>query len=97
MKHIVILELLLPTVTHIEVRQLWLQSKILAKDILVSKVDGGSNIADALTKALDAKSIRAHIEGVGAVVREDRHEHAPKEEGQDDRSTTVEEYRGQYS
>ena len=69
---------------------------MLSKDLTVTKVDGGSNIADALTKALDATNLRAHIVGVGAVVREDRHELAPREEGQDDSSTSVEEYRGQY-
>ena len=76
--------------------QLWLQSKVLSKDLVITKVDGGSNIADALTKAVDATKLRAHIVGVGAVVREDRHDLAPREEGQDDRYTSVEEYRGQY-
>ena len=69
---------------------------MLNRDIVVSKVDGGDNIADALTKAVDATKLRAHIVGVGAVVKEDRHALAPREEGQDDRSTSVEEYRGQY-
>ena len=83
-------------VRHIEVNQLWLQSKVLSKDLVITKVDGGLNIADALTKAVDATKLRAHIVGVGAVVKEDRHALAPREEGQDDRSTSVEEYRGQY-
>ena len=82
-------------VRHIEVNQLWLQAKVLSKDLVVTNVERGSNTADALTKAFDATSLRAHIVGVGAVVREDRHELAPREEGQDDRSTAVEEYRGQ--
>ena len=83
-------------VRHIEVSQLWLQHKVASKDIVVIKVEGGSNIADALTKPLDANNLRAHISGVGAVVREDRHEMAPREEGQDDANTKCEEYRGQY-
>ena len=74
---------------------MWLQHKLFSKDIVVKKVEGGSNIADALTKPLDANSLRAHIVGVGAVVREDRHEMAPREEGQDDPNTKCEEYRGQ--
>ena len=83
-------------VRHIQVNQLWLQSKVLSKDLVITKVDGGLNIADALTKAVDATKLRAHIVGVGAVVKEDRHALAPREEGQDDRSTSVEECRGQY-
>ena len=81
-------------IRHIEVSQLWLQHKVLNRDIVVSKVDGGDNIADALTEPLEAKGLRAHIVGVGAVVREDRHLLAPREEGQEDPSTQVGEHGG---
>ena len=36
------------------------------------------NLADAMTKAVDAKIIGKHIAGVGAQVRIDRHRLAPK-------------------
>ena len=48
------------------------------KDISIVKVGTEENLADALTKAVDAKIIEKHIVGVGACVRIDRHRLAPK-------------------
>ena len=48
-------------VRHIEVNQL--------KDISIVKVGTEENLADALTKAVEAKIIGNHIAGVGACVR----------------------------
>ena len=70
-------------VRHIEVSQLWLQQKVADGEVVIQKVPGGENIADALTKAVDAPALRAHVVGIGAEIREDRHPLAPREEGQE--------------
>ena len=48
-------------VRHIEVNQLWLQEKVGKKEIRIVKVGTEENLADALTKAVDAKIIEKHI------------------------------------
>ena len=48
------------------------------KEIIIMKVGKEENLADALTKTVDAKIIVKHIAGVGACVRIDRHRLAPK-------------------
>ena len=40
-------------VRHVEVNQLWVQEKVGNGEIAFRKVDGQSNLADALTKYLD--------------------------------------------
>ena len=47
------------------------------KEILIEKVGTEDNLADALTKAVDARIIEKHIAGVGAYVSIDRHRLAP--------------------
>ncbi len=42
-------------------------------EVEIRKVKSDENLADALTKALDAKGIRKHVEGIGAEIRNDRH------------------------
>ena len=64
-------------VRHIEVNQVWLQEKVSKKEITILKVGTEDNLADALTKAVDAMIIEKHIAGVGAQVRIDRHRLAP--------------------
>ena len=69
---------------------MWLQEKVDSGDIEIVKVRSEENLADALTKAVDAAGIRKHIEGIGAVVSQGRHPLTPKleygkeEEGVDD-------------
>ena len=65
-------------VRHIEVNQLWLQEKVAQKKMAIIKVGTLENLADALTKALDAESMRRHLVGVNAGVRTDRHNLTPK-------------------
>ena len=48
-------------VRHIEVNQLWIQEKVRNKDIELAKVKGTENLADALTKHIDAEDMRKHI------------------------------------
>ena len=68
-------------VRHIEVTQLWLQEKVSKKTIVLNKVGTEDNLADALTKGVDAESIRKHCEGVGLELRVDRHHLAPQLDG----------------
>ena len=65
-------------VRHIEVNQLWLQDKVSKKEFEIVKVGTESNLADALTKAVNAEAIERHVEGIGAVRKSDRHKIAPK-------------------
>ena len=64
-------------IRHIEVTQLWLQDKVSQKSITLEKVGTDENLADALTKGVDAAAIQLHLKGVGIEVRGDRHRLAP--------------------
>ena len=64
-------------IRHIEVTQLWLQDKVSQKSIVLEKVGTNENLADALTKGVDAAAIQLHLKGVGIEVRDDRHRLAP--------------------
>ena len=46
--------------------------------VIITKVDTNCNLADALTKGVDASIIAKHLSGVGVVIRTDRHKLAPK-------------------
>ena len=64
-------------VRHIEVTQLWLQEKVSSGHVLLNKVGTEENLADALTKGVDAATIATHVKGVAMELREDRHRLAP--------------------
>ena len=65
-------------VRHIEVTQLWLQDKVSQKVFVINKVGTDDNLADALTKGVDAAAIQKHLEGVRVELRCDRHHIAPE-------------------
>ena len=60
-------------VRHIEVSQLWLQQRVANGDLSVQKVDGVSNLADALTKHLQKGPLTSHMESVRLEIRDGRH------------------------
>ena len=64
-------------VRHIEVNQLWLQEKVYQGEITIHKVKGEENIADALTKNVERKTLEEHIRLAGVEIRIDRHPLAP--------------------
>ena len=64
-------------IRHIEVTQLWLQEKVSNREVRIEKVPTDDNLADALTKGVDASAIVKHLKGVGAQVLCDRHALAP--------------------
>ena len=71
-------------VRHIEVCQLWLQDKVSQKVFSINKVGTDDNLADALTKGVDATAIQKHLEGVRVELRCDRHQLAPTLEAKSD-------------
>ena len=70
-------------VRHIEVTQLRLQDRVSHKVFVLHKVGTDDNLADALTKGVDAASILQHLEGVGIELRSGRHLIAPELENED--------------
>ena len=60
-------------VRHIEVSQLWLQRRVANGGLSVQKVDGISNVADALTKHLAKGPLTNHMESVRLEIRDGRH------------------------
>ena len=55
-----------------------LQEKVYGGEVEIVKVRSEENMADALTKALDSKGIKSHVDGVGAEIRMGRHPLAPR-------------------
>ena len=50
-------------VRHIEVTKLWLQEKVGQNVFVLNKVGTDENLADALTRGVDATDIQKHLEG----------------------------------
>jgi hypothetical protein len=64
-------------VRHIAVNQLWIQDRIAKGDLEVNKVNGKGNLADILTKHVNAEDIRVHLYRTGQSIEEGRHGIAP--------------------
>ena len=60
-------------VRHMEVNQLWVQEKVGSGEVELKKVDGSSNLVDALTKYLDGDSIMKNMDGAGQFHAYGRH------------------------
>ena len=60
-------------VRHVEVNQLWVQETVGSGEIELKKIDGTSNLADALTKFVDGEGIRGHMWGTGQRYTPGRH------------------------
>ena len=50
------------------------------KEVTVEKVPTEENLADVLTKGVESETLKYHVQGIGAEIRRDRHEIAPKME-----------------
>ena len=71
-------------VRHIEVGQLWLQEKVNKGQIVIEKVWGKTNMADALTKHVNGEDHAMHIKETGLLIAGGRHELAPaREDGEE--------------
>ena len=66
-------------VRHIAVNQLWIQDRISRGDLTISKINGKENLADILTKHVNAEDIRVHLCRTGQAIRSGRHELAPED------------------
>jgi hypothetical protein len=66
-------------VRHIQVNQLWIQDRVANGDIEVCKIHGKENVADILTKHVNAEDIRVHLHKTGQTITAGRHELAPKD------------------
>mgnify|MGYP005698073323 CR=1 FL=1 len=76
-------------VRHIEVSQLWLHQRVASGDLKVQKVDGISNLADALTKHLQKGPLEGHMVSVNLEIREGRHSLMPVCDGNDKLEASV--------
>ena len=64
-------------VHHVEVNQFWVQEKVGSGEVELKRVDGQSNLVDALTKYLDGDSIMKHMDGTGQFHAYGRHSIMP--------------------
>ena len=62
---------------HLETNLLWIQERVASSEIIVEKVPGVTNIADALTKHVDGPDLVTHIAWTSAEVQQDRHDLMP--------------------
>ena len=65
-------------VKHIEVHQLWVQSKVANGDIVLEKVKGPKKLADGLTKYVTSDGINMHLRGTNQYITPGRHELMPE-------------------
>ena len=65
-------------VRHLAVPDFWVQQRARSGEIDYSKVDGKTNHSDLCTKALDANTMRRHMEAMGLVIVSGRASSAPK-------------------
>ena len=70
-------------IRHIEVTQLWVQGKVASKEIVIDNVPTEENLAEALTKAVEAQVIGKRVFGVMAQILCDRHPLTPKIDAQE--------------
>ena len=64
-------------IRHIETDQVWLQQNVLEGHIVVSKVKGEDNLADAITKGVEGKLLSEHLDKVGSSLFGGRRKLAP--------------------
>ena len=60
-------------VRHLETSQLWLQDLVLAGRVVVKKVPTDKNLADMLTKHVDAKAIDYHMQAIHSTRTSGKH------------------------
>ena len=64
-------------IRHLDVTDLWVQDQVRSQKIFIDKVLGTENMADVLTKHVDAKTMNAALSKLGLVKMEGRPECAP--------------------
>ena len=66
-------------VQHIDVNKLWVQDRIARGDLAIWKVNGKENVADILTKHVNAEDIRVHMHRTNQEIAQGRHAIAPED------------------
>ena len=66
-------------VRHIAVNQLWIQDRVARGDLTIGKINGKENIADILTKHVNAEDIRVHLHRTGQTIMQGRHSITPED------------------
>ena len=56
-------------VRHLETNLLWIQERVASNELRVVKAPGTTNIADALSKHVEAQALEEHVRRVRAVVQ----------------------------
>ena len=64
---------------HIVVNQLWIQDRVARGDLTIEKANGKENIADILTKHVNAEDIRVHLHKTGQAITQGRHSISPED------------------
>ncbi len=64
-------------VRHVEVREWWVQERVLRGELSIIKVRGEDNVADGLTKHVERSKMEMYMEMCGIVRREGRRELCP--------------------
>ena len=64
-------------IRHIHVNQLWVQDRVAMGDIVIDKICGMENCADALTKHVNTEDIRVHLHNTNQELQSGRHQLAP--------------------
>ena len=64
-------------VRNLDTSLLWIQIKVREGDVVVEKVAGQDNLADALTKYLEAPVMSKHLMAMGLAFEKGRPESAP--------------------
>ena len=64
-------------VRHLDNSLLWIQAKVRGGDVLMEKVAGAENPADALTKHLSGPQLRQHLQRMSLVLEDGRAASAP--------------------
>ena len=65
-------------ILHLATADLWVQDRIRAKEFILTKVLGTSNIADIMTKHVDRSTLCKHMKGMGLKQADGRAELAPR-------------------
>ena len=70
-------------VRHIETNTFGVQEKVDNKEIIIEKIGGKQNTADALTKPVDQKDLAIHVTGINLETGLKRHREAPEIVGEE--------------
>ena len=64
-------------VRHIEVAQLWVQEKVKDREVVICRMKGTDNLADALTKYVGPEELKVHMTGTSSHIWTGMHHRMP--------------------